>query len=333
MGSDARVAEAWKQLASAVLFRCRQHSLTGSIPGTRDCIVSIRECMKSFTRRSHLLKLLTVLAPCFLTVFLTLGASTDAFAISNGNAYSTTYGFDSCQFPTTSDMSTWITYSPYRWHSIYIGGESAGCPAGGISSWLNTVEGQGWNFEYTWVGLQPPCSNYANTFSSNTTTAETEGENDAYYALQQLSADGVANNAVGTPIIFDLETAGNGTCQAAVNAFIQGWVNYLNEYPAEIPGVYGSVCGSNLAALATLSPAPSFIWGSDPDNNPNTAVLDDGPNGCGGVPNGDWTNQQRLKQYVVQVQSPSYGGVSLPIDEDCANSWTTPSGLEASNCN
>ena len=169
--------------------------------------------------------------------------------------------------------------------------------------------------------------------SDGLSDAGSVSKNDAYYALQQLSTDDGANNAVGTPIIFDLDTAGNGTCQAAVNAFIQGWVNYLNEYPAEIPGVYGSVCGSNLSALATLSPAPSFIWGSDPDNNPNTAVLDDGPNGCGGVPNGDWTNQQRLKQYVVQVQSPPYGGVSLLIDEDCANSLTTPSGLEASNCN
>ncbi len=273
-----------------------------------------------------------------LVAAVTIGAGivvvrpTPASAISNGSAVSTTQGFDRCELPSVSNMQTWWNDSPYFWYNVYIGGDEAGCPPGNIGSWLNQVNGQGWNFEYTWVGPQPPCSTgYTNTFSSDPATAYNQGEAQAGDAWNQLQSDGVANSAVNTPVIYDLETAGNGTCQGAINSFIQGWVNSLNTSPAQVPGVYGSICGSNLAALATLNPPPYFIWGADWDNNPNTAVLDDGPGGCG-VPNGDWVSQQRLKQYNGDV-SQNYGGVTMTVDEDCANSLTTPSGSQAANCN
>ena len=104
MGSDARAAEAWKQLAPAVVFRCRQHSLTGSIPGTRDCIVSIRGVYE---------KLLEEIS------------------------------------------------------SIETADRSGAVLSDGLSD------------------------------------AGSVSKNDAYYALQQLSTDDGANNAVGTPIIFE----------------------------------------------------------------------------------------------------------------------------------
>ena len=281
-------------------------------------------------RRPRILRTLAIMVPFLLTIFLTLGVSTDAFAIRNGNGYSTTTGFDMCPLPSVSQMQTWRYYSPYYWYSVYIGGDNATCPPGNISSWLNQVNGQGWNFEYTWVGPQPPCSGYSNIFSSTPSTAYNEGWNEAGAAVSQLETDGVTNSASATPLIYDLETAGNGSCQAAINSFIQGWVDYLNTAPAQIPGVYGSVCNSNLGALASLSPPPSFIWGAYYDGNPDTADLSAG--GCG-VPNGDWTNQQRLKQYDHNYTTPPYGGLSLTVDQDCANSITTPSGLETSNCN
>jgi hypothetical protein len=85
------------------------------------------------------------------------------------------------------------------------------------------------------------------------------------------------------------------------------------------------VCGSNLVALASLNPPPTFIWGADYNNNPNPADLSAG--GCG-VPSGDWVNHQRLKQYDGTHNQP-YGGITLSIDDDCADSYTTPSGRTA----
>lgn len=208
--------------------------------------------------------LLTLLICGILTVVCSVGASPPAGAIANGGYDSTQPGFDACPLPSTAAMSTWWTYSPYWWYSVYIGGSNALCPPGNISSWLNTVNDAElrWNFEYTWVGPQPPCSTYTNRFSSDQATAYSQGEAEAQSALSQLATDGVANSAQGTPVIYDLESAGNGTCQAAINSFIQGWIYWLNLAPAQVPGVYGSVCGSNLAALASLSPPPAFIWGA-----------------------------------------------------------------------
>jgi hypothetical protein len=41
------------------------------------------------------------------------------------------------------------------------------------------------------------------------------------------------------------------------------------------------------------------------------------------VPNGDWTNEQRIKQYESEV-SETYGAVTFTVDLDCADTWTTP---------
>jgi hypothetical protein len=107
-------------------------------------------------------------------------------------------------------------------------------------------------------------------------------------------------------------------------------VNQLNLSPAQIPGVYGSVCGAQLSALARLSPPPTFIWGGDPDGNSNPSDLWYPPANCG-VSSGLWVNNQRLKQSeeVGSGQSgATWGGVSSPgsIDVDCADSYTNPSG-------
>lgn len=227
-------------------------------------------------------------------------------------------------------METIWVNSPDYWYNVYIGGSNALCPAGTVPSWLNTVQAQGWSFEYTTVGLQPPCTNFINTFSADTSTAYSQGENMAQAAINQLINDGVSPAGNQTPLIYDLESAGNGTCQAAINSFVGGF-DYWTLAAGYIPGVYGSICGSNLTGLIYASSVPYFIWGADPDGNPNPALLNDGPNGCG-VPNSQWTSNQRLKQYS-SGGAGTYYGVYFPsgIDYDCADSWTSPYGT-AVNC-
>jgi hypothetical protein len=284
-------------------------------------------------RRRRLVALGAAIA--LLGVVMPFRAST-TLAVGAGNAYNVDKGFDSCTLPSWEQMQTWWNYSPYYWYSVYIGGDDAGCPAGNVTGWLNTVHSQGWNFEYTWFGPQAPCTTYNNVFSYNTATAYNQGWQQAYDAVSQLDADGVANGTNEVPIIYDLDAGANGNsaCQAAIDSFIQGWVNFANgSYPYQIPGVYGSICNSNLAALAGLNPPPEFIWGADYDGLSPTSILDDGPGGCG-VPNGEWVYQQRLKQYN-QDRTETYpnNGVSLYVDDDCANALTTPSGSGSPSCN
>lgn len=244
------------------------------------------------------------------------------------------YGFDACfsPLPSVSDMQTIWNNSPDYFYNFYIGGLNAYCPAGINRSWLDSVNAIGWNFTYTTVALQPPCgTGFTYTFSADPTTAYTQGQQSGEAAINALLSDDVQPAATPTPIIYDLKSAGNGTCQTAITSFVSGFDNWLNLSGYD-PGVYGSICGSNLAALGGASPPPLFIWGADPDGNPNNSIMQDGPGGCG-VPSGDWVYNQRLKQYSSGGPS-SYYGVYFPygIDYDCADSFTSPNG-GSGNCN
>lgn len=264
-------------------------------------------------------------------VLLFLLAPARAEAIQGGQQYANAYGFDRCgqlsNLPSVSSMQTWWNASPYWWYNVYLGGANATCPAGTAGTWLNEVNSQGWDFVYTWVGPQPSCSSgYNSYFSSDPTVAFSQGVNEANLAVAQIAADAI-NYGAGLSVEYDLETAGNGTCQNAVDSFIQGWVNQM--YANGItPGVYGSVCAANLQALASLSPPPWFIWGADWNGNPNTTDLLAG--GCG-VQNGDWVDNQRIKQYEANIML-QFGGISRNGDMDCADYATSPGGVNMGQC-
>jgi hypothetical protein len=217
-------------------------------------------------------------------------------------------------------MEYLFTNSPYYWYGLYIGGDTATYVAHCTfpsASWLDSVHAQGWNFVFIWDGLQAPNSGNSYTFSSNASTAYSQGQQqatEAYGAL--LGPEGISNEAANTVVVDDLEgyEYSGYPYQSAVTAFISGWDQQLGLPTAQTYGVYGSSCESNLAALASSNPVPEFIWGASWDGNPSTSALP-----C--VPYGYWVDHQRLKQYEGQV-SP-YG---ITVDEDCANGPTSPSG-------
>ena len=112
-------------------------------------------------------------------------------------------GFDLCS-PTTADLQAWFTSSPYRYVNVYIGGVNAACVQPGLSqSWVNQVVGQGWGLIPTWVGLQAPCSSCTgcSAFSSNPTTAASQGTSEAQSAAGTMSSIGLS----GTVVYYDLE--------------------------------------------------------------------------------------------------------------------------------
>lgn len=252
--------------------------------------------------------------------------SAPAYALTNGSGIMQQKGFDTCQDPTTSQTQAFWNGSPYWWIGTYIGGIDMACSQPNLSaSWLNTVFGQGWQFEFIWVGLQPPGTAFANQFSTDPNTALNQGYQEGINAWNELTKTlGVTNGAANTALVYDLDAV-NPTYQSAVNAFIKGWMNELHNSPAQKAGVYGSVCGSNLGALASVSPPPDYVWGGFYDGNPSTSDLWDGPPYNCGVPSGDWVSNQRLKQYNGG-HNETWNHVTLNVDDDCANGPTSPQG-------
>ena len=242
-----------------------------------------------------------------------------------GSGISQAQGFDTCVDPSASQMQAFYTATPYWWLGTYVGGSNMACSQPNLSAnWLSTLYGQGWQFEFIWVGLQPPCTTYAHRFSSNTSTAFNQGKSEAISAVNTLILNlGVTNPAQYTALVFDLDAAPS-SCQAATNAFINGWDYQLGTSPAQSYGVYGGVCSSSLQSYANITYVPAFVWGGLWDGNKSTKGLWDSTNNCG-VTSGSWIYNQRLKQWKGP-HNETWNGVTLNVDDDCANSWVDPSG-------
>jgi hypothetical protein len=224
-------------------------------------------------------------------------------------------GFDSCQDPTVSQMQAWWTDTPYVFWGTYVGGDEMECSQPNLSSnWVASVTDgphQNWNLLPIWVGPQAPCTSFVYTFSYNTSTAYSQGESQASEAYDEVYFTlGMGSDL---PIAYDLESfdTSDGSCVAAAQAFINGWSHFLSGSPPQQSGVYGSSCGSDLVAFATISLPPNFIDGADWDGNSDTSVL-----AC--VPSGDWVHSRRFKQYVGQHYQ-TVNGVRLYVDTDSAD--------------
>jgi hypothetical protein len=254
-----------------------------------------------------------------LVLFSSTAAPT--FALSNGSgAGISMHGFDACQDPSVSTAKAWWTNTPWSWIGLYIGGSEMGCSQPNLSaSYLNTLRGIGWRFQFIWVGAQAPCSGFGVTFSSNTTTAYAQGKAEARAARSKLIGLGISNQASGTPVTFDLEAFNASACNAGAAAvsFVRGWVDQLHVAPAQSAGVYGSTCASQLQSYAAVHP-PDYIWGADYDGNEHTSVMS-----C--VSSGIWTHNQRLKQ-LRGGHNETWGHVTLNIDTDCSNGPVAPVG-------
>jgi photosystem II stability/assembly factor-like uncharacterized protein len=223
-------------------------------------------------------------------------------------------GFDRCILPTLSQMQTWWDSSPYSVWNIYLGGVSFACPTADLNiSWVQSVAAQGWEFILTWVGPQAPCSNKTYRFSSNTTTAYGQGIDEAAAALARAEELGIYGNKI---IYYDLEIYPNpdATCKNAVNAFLQGWTDWLH-LQGDKSGVYAAPCynNSNMADWWFLNSPPDDVWiahwmwteGYRPDATVWTICL----------PDSYWSDHQRLRQYSGDY-SETWGGVTMGIDSD-----------------
>lgn len=260
--------------------------------------------------------------PLIFMVLLTLPPPTHTNVQTTSSVYNYVTithfdGFDACTVPSTSQMQTWKSSSPFVWANIYFGGLNRACSQPNLSlSWVQSIHNQGWDVVPTWVDYQPPCDPKTQdaVMSTNGSTAYTQGVNAANNAAAAAENIGIAPESI---LYDDLEYynygGSNPRCQnanqlatsdLAVANFVNGWSTTLHALNFRV-GTYINV--ANVQSLCNYAGAinpPDDIWIAAWDNNESQSDITSLP------PNGCWINYQRLHQYTANV-SRLYGGVTL----------------------
>lgn len=226
-------------------------------------------------------------------------------------------GFDNCSAFSESTMKGFWSSTDYWWVGVYIGGDEWACSGSGVpsASWFSGLESgsYGWDFLPIWVGPQAPCTTgYANTFSYDTTTADYEGAAQATDAIDEMLSIGFPSS--NDIVYYDLEpfNQNNQSCDAAVQAFAQGW-DELMDGDGMYAGWFGNVDQGDFNGLATISNPPNDIAFAYYDGDPNIYDTD------GYINSGYWVNDQRNHQYSNTAKAGSY-----TVDADC--NWSRLQG-------
>ncbi|MES2391732.1 MAG: glycoside hydrolase domain-containing protein, partial [Acidobacteriota bacterium] len=171
-------------------------------------------------------------------------------------------GFDACTLPTTAQMQTWYTSSPYRVIGAYIGGNEFACKSGltnFTAAWTSTILGMGFEIMPIWVGPQAPGngSKFSFLMSTDTTTAFNQGVTEADSAIAAMTDRGMGQ---GSSIIYDIEAYPYTVAAnvAGTQAFLEGWNTELHA-KGYIAGVYSSHPEFDQWTPPMLSPAIDII--------------------------------------------------------------------------
>jgi hypothetical protein len=268
-----------------------------------------------------------VLAVLLLAMF-GVGATGGAAHAAPGPVVTVADGWDQeCALDTGQVAAIFDNYQYIYFYGFYLDAPNAAawnsgeCPDQPSHADESTIQadadiGIGLGLFYT--GLQNPCSNYSDDFSTNTSTAYSQGEDAAANAWDEAEGLGFPGNVY---IYYDLEAYNttNSTCVSASTSYISGWDSEMEGLGGH-PGVYGSVCGSDLTELASSSPDPQAIWGAwyNTTASTSTASLD-----C--IPNNYWDHSQRIVQWSRTGALSTEGNTTTndsPVDYDCADGPT-----------
>jgi hypothetical protein len=221
-------------------------------------------------------------------------------------------GFDTCEFPSLTTLTTWWNKSPYRSVGFYLGGPAfANCSRVNVTQANLTAEdAMGWTFMLIWVGLQAPCGEYKSKMSSDANTAYAQGREQADKAVAAAKNLGFPSDLA---IYDDMEESSNSdsACRNAVLSYIGGWTSRLHELNNKA-GIYSGMCSGFVTEWATSSYRPDFIW-----------LYSDWPGTWGydakasaySIPcisDGTWSHQ-RIRQYAAWFNN-TWGGKTLAID-------------------
>ena len=266
------------------------------------------------TRRRWMFRVVAAGCAPMLFALAWLGAPAMAVPAVTDEASATIYtgpAFDTCTAPPLSAITAWSA-SPYRALGVYIGGIDRTCAQPQLTaSWVSAVSGQGWRLIPIYKGLQAPCGSASHKIDP--AAAGSEGTAAATDAAASASALGML---AGSAIYYDMEyyPPGNASCRTAVLAFLSGWTSQIHRL-GYLAGVYAQLY-SGAADLASVYKSASYarpdaLWVARYD-------LDPGLSGWAGIPDSDWTQHQRAKQYRGS-HDETYGRVRLTIDNDQFN--------------
>lgn len=124
------------------------------------------------------------------------------------------------------------------------------------------------------TGTYPNCTPYGSLINSNTTTAKSQGVQEADSAITSLKnlqsqSTGIA---LGTIIYDDIESyTPSTTCSPPVQAFLDGWVSEMHTKGYQA-GVYANPSPIS-SDVSKVSPLPDDIWVAKYDNRLTTFGL------------------------------------------------------------
>ncbi|GAA1214816.1 hypothetical protein GCM10009665_00770 [Kitasatospora nipponensis] len=213
-------------------------------------------------------------------------------------------GFDLCQAPDSSAMSSWMTGSVFGAVGIYVGGVNRGCDQPNLNSdWIAQQASIGWHFIPLYVGYQAPgaCS------SCSVIPSAGQGSADADDAIDQMTALGFQP---GSPIYLDVENYDPAAHSDQVMGYVAAWTAELHARGYR-SGVYGSGSSviTDLVANHTAYPMPDVIDFAIAPGDGGDSTTDPL------IPGDEWADHQRIHQYRLDHWE-THGGVSLQIDSD-----------------
>ncbi len=206
-------------------------------------------------------------------------------------------GFDACAAPSSAAMQAWGA-SPFTTVGIYLGGADRACAQPNLTAaWVAQQATAGWHFLPLYAGPQ--------ALYGQITAPQSQAVQAADDAVAQAAALGFTRGSV---LYYDLEAYPTSDSAVAV-AFMSAWTQEVHNQ-GYLSGIYSSE-NSGIADLmanwGTIT-EPDVIdvanWNGQADSDP------------GADPAGHWTGR-RVHQYLGGTNdSPTYGGVTINIDQD-----------------
>jgi Domain of unknown function (DUF1906) len=256
-----------------------------------------------------------LLATALTASTITPAAAEPATAVLYPSSASATrltgYAFDTCSAPPLVSMQAWKTASPYQGVGIYIGGVSRSCTQPNLTAtWVTVASLQGWRIIPIYVGHQAPCTSGPDARKFTDITAASLGTADAADAAVLAQALGILP---GSAIYGDMEhyLPIDPVCRTAVLGYVSAWTKQLHRL-GYLAAVYANLAsGAKHLSEAYVAPdyaRPDAVWMASWDG---VATLTD----WAGIPNVQWSNHQRGKQYRGD-HDETYGGIKINIDSD-----------------
>src|SRR3954451_16320949 len=154
----------------------------------------------------------------------------------------TGYGFDQCDAPSQTAMSTWIKKSPFRAAGIYISGNSRACrtQTNLTPTWVRNQLAAGWHLLPITLGPQASCSTryprYGKSIdptivassTSSYAAAQAQGRAEASKAVDTAQRLGIVR---GSTLFYDLEafdTRKSKSCTSSTLWFLTAWTRQLH---------------------------------------------------------------------------------------------------------